>query len=206
MLITWYGHACFKIESNDYSLVIDPFEGVAGYNDPIIDANGVYATHGHHDHNNFDAVRIHEYEGVSPFYVRTVYSFHDKNQGKDRGENLIHIFNAENMNIVHLGDLGHILSYAQVEEIGRCDALLIPVGGFYTIDSQEAYEVCSQLNPRVVIPMHYRYDGHGLEVVAHPSEFLDRFPKELVKKFPGPTFNLTSETEKQIAFLETFAC
>lgn len=201
MKITWYGHSCFKIETGDYSFVIDPFTGVPGFSDPEIEANAVYSSHGHYDHNNFDAVSIVEYPGNPPVDVIEVPSFHDTSNGTLRGENLIHVFKCEDMSLAHLGDLGHVLNDEQIKAIGNIDVLMIPVGGFYTIDADAAYEICNQLNPRIIIPMHYKYNGRGIENIASPKDFLSLFPDKTIKCYEEPVVEITSETEPHIAFL-----
>lgn len=88
--------------------------------------------------------------------VRTVQTFHDEAQGAQRGKNAVFVFEIDGMKIAHLGDLGHKLNDDQVKAVGNVDAVMIPVGGFYTIDGKNAAQVVAQLNPKVVIPMHYK--------------------------------------------------
>ena len=200
MLIKWNGHSCFTLQYGDYSLVIDPYKGVVGHPDVDLTANDVFASHGHFDHNYLEGVKITEYAGEKPVTVRTVPCFHDECRGAKRGENLIHIFSGEGLNVVHLGDLGHLLSPEQIKEIGPVDALLIPVGGYYTIDGDEAYEVCNSLKPRVVIPMHYRHGACGFPEISEADVFLKHFPENFIQKY-GSSIALTSETEAQVALL-----
>ena len=201
MIISWFFHSCFKLESDGYSIVVDPFDEVSGYPEPQLNANAVFASHDHHDHNNIEAVTIDSHIGEPKIKVNTIPCFHDTNMGKDRGNNLIHIFEAEGMRVAHLGDLGHVLTDEQVNALKHCDALLIPVGGFYTIDAKAAYEICQKVEPRVIVPMHYQYGGRGLKQIASPEEFLDLFPSEMIKVYDKPVIELTPETEAHIAFL-----
>ncbi|MCR4668781.1 MAG: MBL fold metallo-hydrolase [Clostridia bacterium] len=199
MIIQWNGHSCFTITSGDYSLVVDPYKGVTGHPDVDLTANDVYASHDHYDHNYFEGVKLIPYEGEKPVTVRTVPCFHDECRGAKRGNNLIHIFSLEGMTAVHLGDLGHLLSKEQAEAVGPCDVLMIPVGGYYTIDGNEAYEVCEQLMPRIVIPMHYRHGKYGFDVISGSDVFTDRFPADFIKKYEEPVITVTPETDSQLA-------
>ena len=201
MKIKWHGHSCFSIESGEYTLVVDPYTGVKGHGELDLRANAVYASHGHFDHNYFQAVRLSGYAGAEPFTVRTVHCFHDECGGAKRGENLIHIFSAEGLNAVHLGDLGHLLSDEQAEAIGPCDVLMVPVGGYYTIDGDEAFRVCEQLKPRVIIPMHYRHGKYGFDEISEAGVFLKHFPESFVKYYDEPVVELTAETEPHVAVL-----
>lgn len=200
--ITWHGHACFTLKNDGYTVAIDPYDPeMDGYEPLHINANEVYASHGHHDHNYFDAVSLAIPEGESPFFIRMVKSFHDDSEGSQRGENLIYIFECEGKSIVHLGDLGHLLSEAQVEVIGRCDVLMVPVGGYYTIDAKEAMEVAHQLEADIIIPMHYRFDGRGPAVISELSDFLNLADREIVQ-YDGDTIEIGDNTPRQIAVLK----
>lgn len=202
MIIKWHGHSCFQLKSGDYSLVIDPYTGVNGWKDPDITANSVFSSHGHWDHNYLEAVKLCQDSAEPPFTVKKIPCFHDKVNGRARGENLIHIFTAEDMSVAHMGDLGHILSNDQINEIGKCDALLISVGGVYTIDGDEAFEIAKAIKPRVIIPMHYRYNNRGLENISGPDIFLNHFPPEFIKEYDEPIVELTHDTESHVAFLK----
>jgi len=201
MFITWYGHACFKIESGDYSVVADPFTGVPGYDELQLEANCVIASHGHFDHNYFDAVSIKP-SREQKIQVTKIPSFHDNCGGTQRGTNTIHLLEAEDMRVVHLGDLGHLLNDDQLKQVFQCDVLLIPVGGFYTIDSHMAHQVCEQVQPRIIVPMHFRYDGKGLEKVTGVEGFLEYYSDELIKKYPDHRIEVTHDTPHQVALLK----
>ena len=143
MYITWLGHSCFRLESAGYGLVIDPYRVVAGYPPLRVEANAVYISHHHFDHDCLEAVTLLP-GGENPFAVETFSTFHDDCQGALRGDNTVHIFRAEGMTVVHLGDLGCALTAAQEEKISGCDALMLPVGGTYTIDAAAAAELVRQ--------------------------------------------------------------
>jgi L-ascorbate metabolism protein UlaG (beta-lactamase superfamily) len=140
-----------------------------GYKLPEIEANIVSTSHNHGDHNNIKAVKgnfmhINETGGFSKdgIEIKGVQTFHDKASGAKRGENIIYNFKVDGINICHCGDLGHTLDANLVKEIGNVDILLLPVGGRATIDAIDAVNVMKQLNPIVVIPMHYRTKALGV--------------------------------------------
>lgn len=184
MKITWNGHSCFTLESSEGSAVFDPYAPgkVPGLVLPALRADAVFCSHGHADHGYAGGVAL---TGNAPRYtVRTVPCFHDNEEGRLRGENRITLLTAEGLTFAHLGDLGHTLSAAQLEEIGRADILAVPVGGYYTIGPREAEEVCRKINPSVIIPMHYRGRGFGYDVIGTVDAFLKLFKDRTVER-PG---------------------
>ncbi len=166
--IYWAGQSCFQISvsnSRDHSadIVIDPFDEKIGLKLPNLSADIVLITHNHPDHNNVKGVKgapfviqgPGEYE-VKEVFINGIPSFHDDKEGKERGLNTIYVIEAEEMRFCHLGDLGQKqLTDEQLEKIDGVDVLMIPVGGTYTIDSSEAQKIISQIEPRIVIPMHF---------------------------------------------------
>jgi len=174
MNIKWLGHASFLITSDSgVKIITDPYETGSGlsYGEITESADIVTVSHGHSDHNNVAAV------GGNPKVVRgaarvkgiefeSIPCYHDDARGKARGKNTIFCFEVDDMKVCHLGDLGHRLSDTQVTELGGVDILLIPVGGFYTIDARVAIELCGRIKPRVVIPMHYKTDKCGYPIAG----------------------------------------
>jgi L-ascorbate metabolism protein UlaG (beta-lactamase superfamily) len=171
--VKWFGQACFQLTMPDGKvIVIDPYSEKVGYDIPELSADILLVTHEHHDHSNVDIVsgdpkilrglteggkdynKVSYDEGGLKIY--SVNSYHDKEKGAKRGKNAIFVIEAGGKKIVHLGDLGHTLTDEQIKEIGEVSLLLIPVGGYYTIDAEEANEVTNQLNPKFVIPMHFK--------------------------------------------------
>jgi len=166
--LTFAGQSCFQISvsnSRDHSadIVIDPFDEETGLKAPNFSADILLVTHQHHDHNNIKAVKGSpflvsgpgEYE-VKGVFIQGIPSFHDDKEGKEKGPNTIYIIEAEEMRFCHLGDLGQKqLTDEQLEKIDSVDILMIPVGGEYTIDSSAAQKIIGQIEPRMVIPMHY---------------------------------------------------
>lgn len=185
MIITWLGHSCFKIQdknnSDGVTLVTDPFDKSLGLKVPNIEADIVTVSHDHVDHSNVSALRgtpyiidsAGEYD-IKGVLVEGINSYHDEKSGAERGRNIIYRIEVEGISICHLGDLGHVLDNKQLERLGGIDILLIPVGGKYTLDAAKAVEVISQIEPRIVIPMHYKTEGLKLEI-----DPLDKFVKEL---------------------------
>jgi len=172
MKLTYFGHAMFLLEGDGTSVLIDPYDEQCGYTLPRLAPAFVVVSHEHFDHNNVQlaqgspkVIRALRQEGadwadlheaLGPFSLSTVPTYHDEARGTKRGKNAMLIFEGEGLHLVHAGDLGHPLSVEQVKALGRVDVLLIPVGGHYTIDAREAHGVVEQIQPRVVIPMHYK--------------------------------------------------
>lgn len=182
MEIQYLGHSSFRIKSKLQTVITDPFSSKAtGLKFPKVEADIVTLSHDHEDHNAKQAVEGNpkiisgpgEYEigGVSIFGI---HSYHDSASGKERGPNTIYVFTLENMTVCHLGDLGHKLTDQQLDQIGNVDVLLVPVGGVYTIDAGVANEVVSQIEPKIVIPMHYKQAG-----LVYDLESVDHFIKEI---------------------------
>jgi len=208
MTISWFGHACFRIEAKEGSVLIDPFSKEIGLKPPKIKDDLVLVTHQHFDHNNIEDANPeafiiqnpgeYEKQGIA---VRGIASFHDDKEGSERGPNTIYVVKAEEMTVCHLGDLGHKLSDQQIEDIGDIDILMIPVGGNYTIGAKEAVEVIGQIEPKIIIPMHYKITGLNV-----PIEGSEKFIKELglkpenVDKYKIAKKTLPVEETKLITF------
>jgi len=181
MKIKWLGHASFLITSDAGTKIItDPYVtgGDLSYGEIEESADIVVVSHDHSDHNNVSAV------GGNPELVRGavtteikgiefkgISTYHDEAGGNKRGRNTVFCFVVDGIRVCHLGDLGHQLSDKQVAELGKVDILLIPVGGFYTIDAKVASQVCDGLKPKVIIPMHYKTNKCGFPI-AGVDEFL----------------------------------
>lgn len=201
MKIQWLGHACFRLESGGYAIVLDPYEDgrVPGLLPLRLHADAVYCSHGHGDHAYVEAVTLITDDKPSPFTVEMVDSFHDDAGGALRGANTIHVLQAGGVRVVHLGDLGAPLTAAQLAAIGRTDVLMIPIGGHYTIDAHTAKAVADALAPRVVLPMHYRSDAFGFDVIGTLDPFLALMDN--VRHYDGDTIEITADTPPQTAVL-----
>ena len=201
MTITWLGHSCFLLESGGFRVLLDPFRDVPGLADVEAEADAVYCSHGHFDHAYTDRVRLTAGK-KNPFTVTEIPTFHDGKGGALRGENTVRRFEAEGVSVVHLGDLGHQLSPEQVQAAGLCDALLLPVGGTYTVDSGEARAVAEAIGPRVIVPMHYRRGDVGFDVLTTLEDFLAQYPGDMAVRCPGNSLTLVPDMPRQIAVLE----
>lgn len=175
----WFGHSCFKIWTDKVSIITDPFDSSVGYVLPSCDSDIITVSHEHFDHNNIACIKGNpkvlkkEEKNVKGIDFTVMETSHDEAGGSKRGKNNVFVWSMENIKIAHLGDLGHILTKEQVAKIGQLDALLIPVGGFYTISPKEADLIVSQLKPKVVIPMHYKTEVMDENFpIVKVSEFL----------------------------------
>ena len=173
MKLIWNGHSCFTLATEAGTLVIDPYEdgSVPGLSPLHLEADAVYCSHEHRDHGNRAAVALSG--KPCAVEVEELATWHDEVQGAKRGPNTMRIFSAEGLRVAHLGDLGCGLTPEQAEALSGLDALLIPVGGFYTVGPKEAKEIVDALQARVVIPMHYRSDTFGFDVLAPVEDFLE---------------------------------
>ncbi len=186
MRIIWHMHSCFEI--NDRSTVVtDPHDGRSiGVKPPSLRADIVTISHDHFDHN---AIRVIKGEyvlvkdiaprTVKGVAVRGITGFHDNVNGEKRGKmNIFHI-TMDGVRFCHLGDLGHMLTDAQIKELGEVDVLFLPVGGVFTIDGAQARTLVRSINPRVAIPMHFRVGGLSLSI-QNADGFLEGLPEEKV--------------------------
>jgi len=200
MRVKWLGHSCFLITSQGGLRVItDPYTVGGGINySPIKEiADVVVVSHGHDDHSNVSAVqgKSEVVRGIGKktaksIQFRGVATSHDASQGQQRGTNTVFCFTIDDIKLCHLGDLGHVLSPEQVSEIGAVDILFVPVGGFFTIDASAASQVCDQLKPKVVIPMHFKTPKCAYSI-AGVEDFLKG--KKNVKRVEGSEVDFERE-------------
>ena len=186
MKIRWLGHSSFKLtESTGVSVVTDPYDGskLGGAEFPEVEADVVTISHSHFDHNNAEAVKgyrlllngtgAHEIDGVD---ISGFLSYHDDKKGALRGRNIVFRFRMDGVEVCHLGDIGEKITPMLAELIGAINILLVPIGGKYTIDADEAKEYVDYLMPDVVIPMHYMHEDY-LTDVDEIDDFLKKFNK-----------------------------
>lgn len=173
--IKWLGHSCFRVECDGYAVVLDPFEpgSVPGCQDINETADQVLCSHEHYDHNYRQGVVLRQDGRKNPFTIKALDSFHDDCQGAKRGPNLIHLLEADGLRAAHFGDVGAMPSSQVLEQLQGLDAIMLPVGGFYTVGPKEAQAIVEAISPRVVIPMHYRSDRFGFDVLGTVEEFLE---------------------------------
>ena len=190
MVITYYGVSCFKIQSGDTVLAIDPFGKESGLTPPRFQTDVALITHAHENHSNFDSLaskggdtevfKINspgEYE-IHGIQIHGVSSAHDASGGLERGKNTVYIITWEDIRIVHLGDYGEDKLRDDIHEaIGTPDILFVPVGGGDTIDAETAAKLVNQIEPRIVIPMHYKTHGFKNKI-----DGVDVFLKEMGEK------------------------
>lgn len=203
--IWWHGQACFKVKGKGASLVFDPYDGdFTGLGKLKLNAEIVCISHDHRDHNNAAAVLPAEDE-QPPFIISGpgeyeklgvnivgIKSFHDDEDGAQRGLNTIYQVMIDEVNIVHLGDLGQKkLSQEQVEELSSCDVLLIPVGSVYTIGGKDAGDIIAQIEPKIIIPMHYKIDGLKFDL-----EGVDTFLSAMGKEKLEPVTKLSAARDR----------
>ncbi|MEK7141204.1 MAG: MBL fold metallo-hydrolase [Patescibacteria group bacterium] len=214
MDITYLGHSSFKLRGKQATLVTDPYGSLIGLSYPKhTEADIVTVSHDHEDHN---AVRLvdgnpfivsgpgeYEIKGVG---VVGLGVYHDDQKGEKRGKSTIFRIEIDGLSIVHLGDLGHELSAAQVDSLDGVDILLVPVGGIYTIDANQAAKIVGEIEPTIVIPMHYNRTGLDQKMFADLAP-VDAFLKEMGKTevSPQPKFSVTRDKlpeEMQVVVLQ----
>ncbi len=214
MIINWFGQSCFKITGEKTTIITDPFDDSLGLKTPRLAADIVTVSHDHYDHNNSKAVKglaqdapfiintPGEYE-VKNVFIYGIPSFHDDKQGTQRGLNIIYRLEIDGISIAHLGDLGHLLENGQIEKLEGVDILLIPVGGTFTIDGKQATQIISQLEPRLVIPMHYHLPGLKVKIDDLTSfcKEIGVCPKEAIPKFKITKKDLPQE-DLQVVILQ----
>lgn len=200
MTITWLGHSCFCIEEDGYRIVLDPYVPMGGYGELSVSAHEVLCSHDHFDHNCTAAVTLLPKKD-SPFTVRTVDTFHDDQGGALRGKNKVHILSANGKTVVHLGDLGHLPTGEQIAAIGACDALLIPIGGYYTIDAAQAFDAATALAPKTILPMHYSFESYGFPEIGGLEAFTALFPNEEIAYLKTNTLTLDAQEYPAVTVL-----
>jgi len=184
MKIKWYGHSAFLITSDQgMKIIIDPYEpgafgGQLSYGKINDQADIVITSHDHADHNHTkglpgtpQVVKGSGSKAIKGIPIKGIPTYHDPSKGSERGPNTIFTLKLDNLQLCHLGDLGHLLSDKELAELGPVDILLIPVGGFFTIDPKEATRVVEQIKPKIVIPMHFKTEKCGFPI-APVEDFL----------------------------------
>lgn len=179
MKITYLGHASFLMETKAGTrIVTDPYaQDILPH--PVVKAHVVTMSHEHHDHCDLSQVKgdyviVNSTKNVTFLDVKItcVPCWHDEVQGKKRGHNRAYVFEADGLKIVHLGDLGEAPTPALVDACADADALLVPVGGTYTLTGPEAAAAVKALGPKLTVPMHYRCPGHSFAVISTEEPFL----------------------------------
>lgn len=184
MLFQHIGHAEFLMETeNGIRIATDPYDAGCGYPVNPVEADIALVSHHHHDHDAVENLRGNpavidragEYTPAEGVRVTALRGYHDSARGAQRGETLLFLIEADGLRIVHLGDLGDRLTDEQAERLKNPDVLMIPVGGFYTIDGKQARETAARLNAKVVLPMHYKTKYNADWPIAGPEGFLEGY-------------------------------
>ena len=207
MDISWLGHSCFRIRGSSGVIITDPYSPDLGYSLGKPTARIVTVSHQHPGHSYVQGVSGEprevavpgEYE-IGGNLILGVATFHDAEKGGKRGKNTVYVVEVDEVSICHLGDLGHVLTAEQVEEIGNVDVLLLPVGGVSTISASMAAEVVRQLEPRVVVPMHYKTKALNREL-GPVETFLKEIGAKQVNSQPKLSFTRSSLPESTQVFL-----
>jgi L-ascorbate metabolism protein UlaG (beta-lactamase superfamily) len=195
MDITWLGHSCFKLKGSHATVVTDPYSPEIGYSLGKTSARIVTLSHQHPGHCYAQGIggdpkpkiveRPGEYE-IGDVLIIGIATFHDQEKGAKRGKNTVYLLEIDEISVCHLGDLGHVLTGEQVEEIDDVDVLLLPVGGVNTINAATAAEVVRQIEPKIVIPMHYKTPSIQMDL-----DPVDKFLKEIGAKPVEPLAKLS---------------
>ena len=212
MIISCMGHAKFVIElDNGLRIVTDPYDASCGYPVTANPADVVLVSHQHHDHNAVETIPGHprvidragDFDLGGGAAVRAIEAYHDDQQGKLRGKTLLFCLKAEGLTVMHLGDLGHMLTTEQRLLLGSADIVMLPVGGYYTIDALAAAALVREIRPRVVIPMHYRDGNRGARRLEHIDAFTDYFEApEMIHHYQTNSIIIDHDSEPQVAVLK----
>jgi len=202
MDIKYLGHSAFYIRSKTVKMVTDPYDSAyTGLKFPRTEADIVTISHDHKDHNCMTDIKgdplVLTWPGEfekKQVRITGYQTFHDKKNGEERGSNVIYKFEADNYTLLHCGDLGHVIPDEIVDQIGSIDVMMIPVGGLYTIDPVEAVKILKEIEPAIVIPMHYGRSDLNSEVFAGLQP-LGAFLKEVDATGVEPIEKLTLKRE-----------
>jgi L-ascorbate metabolism protein UlaG (beta-lactamase superfamily) len=209
MEITWYGHSCFRLKGRGAAVVTDPYGPELGRELPRLSASIVTISHGHPNHSYAKGFRStpyvvsgpgeYEVDGVFVFGVAT---YHDTQNGRERGKNTAYMIQFEDLTICHLGDLGHVPAQEQVEQLDGIDVLLVPVGGKTALNGAVAAEVVAMLEPAIAIPMHYHIPGLNADLESE-RRFLSEMGIEAPEKLASLEITTKPESEEtRVVLLE----
>ncbi len=181
MLISYFKHSFLLIEGKEFSIALDPFSNI-GLSEPKVKADYVFCSHSHYDHNNVSLVI-----GAKPLDNKVDYNiietFHDNEKGNLRGKNNILVFTLDGYKIAFLGDYGESYNEKVIRSLKGVDILFIPIGGTYTIDSDEAYRYVKEIKPKTAIPIHYKVKGSTVDIL-NEEKFLNYFDNYIIKSSP----------------------
>ena len=181
MKLEWIGHACFRLTGENGTVVItDPYDETVGAEMVPLQADLITMSHEHHDHNDESMIAgspviLHGTQEavVGGVTARAYGSYHDEVQGAKRGKNAIRVFEMDGLKVVHMGDQGCMPDEDILEAIADADVMMIPVGGFYTVDAKEAKAIIDSAKPKCVVPMHFITANGNYSVIKDHKPFLD---------------------------------
>ena len=209
MDIIWYGQACFRLRDKSVTVIADPYDTRVGLKLPKLTADIVTVSHPHPGHSAVDAVKGEPYVISGPgeyeikgLFVTAIAMWHDAKSGAERGRNTIHLYAFADATICHLGDLGHVPTQAQVEEMGNVDVLLVPVGGKDSLNARQAAEVINLIEPSIVVPMHYALPGLVIELDPLEDFLKEMGLKEHERRESLVVTNKQLPEETQVVILE----
>ena len=202
MLIEWIGHSCFYMTTEaGKTILIDPYDNTIGLRVPEARADIVLVTHDHFDGMRDGDVLIAEAGEFEAGGIRAtgIPVWHDDRQGSERGQVITYLIEADGMRLLHMGDVGEMPAPSYFEKIGKIDILMIPVGGYYTVDAKGALNIMDTIHPNITIPMHYLVNGLTLTELASPHDFLARAASREydVSRLGGGVFEITKDNLKK---------
>ena len=183
--LTYYGHSCFRIEAeNGWTAVLDPYrkQSVPGLHMPVLQADAFFCSHEHADHNGSENIERKNPTSASPYEVKLVTTDHDDQGGKLRGKNNVLILSGCGEKVVHMGDIGCIPSEEILAPMKSADILMLPGGGYYTIDAKQARELIEILEPKLAVLMHFRSGSRGYDVIASEADVCRDIPEAVPVK------------------------
>ena len=205
MKIQYLGHACFRlISALGTAIICDPYKGeMVGFDMPKLSCDVVTVSHRHGDHDAVDEVKGQPavlekevYLAADDVAIQSIRTFHDDKQGKLRGENYVFCFLVDGLRVVHMGDVG-CLDEKLAQTIGGCDVMLLPVGGVFTVDAVGAKWYVDKVQPKIVVPMHYKTPDHNFGL-GSLDDFLQLFSKEQVHILHSETLNLADQPQNAL--------
>ena len=201
MKLTWLGHSCMKLEEKNFTVILDPYSpgSVPGYRALDEEADLVLCSHGHGDHCAEGEIRK-KTGGVNPFTVSFIDTWHDEVQGAKRGPNRITVLEAEGIKVIHMGDIGCELTDEQYAALQGADVLLMPVGGFYTVEPDLAKKMADRIGAKVTVPMHFRSETFGYPVIGTVEDYTKLCSDAVF--LDSCSMEVTKDMEKQTAVLK----
>ena len=198
--IEYFGHSCFRVSKNGYRVLFDPYadSSVPGMQLPDhLEAEEVLCSHAHEDHNAVEKVQIIRSASSSPFAVDEMTVEHDDANGRKRGLNKIRILSSDGCRIAHFGDLGRILNVTEIQNLMNLDCIMIPCGGYFTIDADQVRSIVERIQPKLTILMHYRTSTSGYSLIESIDEIQKKIPA--LKQLDETSVEIDGETAGIIA-------